>query len=194
MDEQKEQIKEAKKGNMILFGSNREIRRLPLYLSKDEIVHKIITGSPGKKKGRGIIVVTDVRILFIKDGWVFRTIQDFPYETISSVEFKTGIFFGIFAIYAKGDETAYNWVGRFAGAEFAKVARQLSLDAKRYSVSNTRPNAVQSHPEPTDAPPVAISKESLIEKRLEELHRLHKNGSINLDDYEIQRQKIFLEL
>lgn len=144
-----DEIYEASKKNFMLLGSNREIRRLPSYLNSGERVLALVTGTPhetvstgynrgrsyekraGAKKGRGIVVATDSRILFIKDGWLFRSTQDYPYETISSVEFETRIFFGDLSIYGKGDGTVYSGVGRTAGAEFSKIVRQLVADQKR---------------------------------------------------------------
>lgn len=191
MDLQRDQINEAKQGNFILFGSRREIRRLPLYLHKGEEVIKIITGSPGRNRGRGIIVITDERLLFIKDGWVFRTAQDFPYETISSVEFRTGIFFGAIILYAKGDETAYNWIGRFAGASFSQIARELSSNAKRHP-GGQRPG------KPLETAPVTatevVEPVDSITRALTELQELKIQGLINENDYEIKRQEILLRL
>jgi hypothetical protein len=195
-EELNKQIQEAKKGNAILFGSNREIRRLPIYLHEGEQVYKIITGSPGK--GRGVIVATDERVLFIKDGWVFRTVQDFPYETVSSVEFKTGIMFGSFIMYGKGDETAYNWVGRFAGAEFARLVRKYSSDSKRgtsapqtASVPVQQPQIPLSHTEAV-LPPVPVQQGP--RERLRRIEELRDEGLINLDEYEIKKQQILSEM
>jgi hypothetical protein len=186
------QIQEAKKGNALLFGSNREIRRLPLYLHEGEQVYKIITGSPGR--GRGIIVATDERILFIKDGWVFRTVQDFPYDTISSVEFKTGIFFGMFVMYGKGDETAYNWVGRFSGAEFAKLVRKYASDIKRSQTGSApvqAPQIVSVQTDPTITLPVA---QKGVAARLTDLNTLRDQGLVTIDEYEIKKQQILSDV
>lgn len=187
------QITEAKKGNAILFGSNREIRRLPLYLHEGEVVHRIISGSPGQHKGRGIIVATNERVLFVKDGWVFRTVQDFPYETISSVEFKTGILFGAFIMYGKGDETAYNWVGRVAGAAFAKEVRKLSSVSNRGNTGQTPTNASQPLPAPP-APVYELTPQQKIYKELEGLADLRDKGIINLDEFEIKKQELLSRL
>lgn len=135
---QAEQIRLACKGNAFLFGSNREIRRLAAeYLHEDEVVLQIVTGSRMDQRGRGIVVATDRRILFVWDGWVYRENQDFPYDTITSVEYKTGIFFGILKVHGHGDEVTYNWVGRVVGARFSKLARSY------VSVSSLNPKHKQ---------------------------------------------------
>lgn len=182
-------IKEAAKGNAILFGSNRELRRLPLYLHENEQIHKIVTGSPGKNKGRGIIVATNLRILFLKDGWILRTVQDFPYETMSSVEFQTRIFFGTLVIYGKGDERSYNWIGRYAGVNFTQIVSKLSSEYKynpsKHAVANEKSSPTQ---EPAQAPQ---TPQGTIVEQLRTLEQLKTEGLISLDDYEIKKQDIY---
>lgn len=192
---QREQINEAKKINFVLFGSNREIRRLPTYLHKDEIVHGIISGSPGKRRGRGIIVATNERIIFIKDGWIFRDNQDFSYETISSVEIRTQIFFGTFVMYGKGDETGYNWVGRFAGAKFVNIVRQQASSQTRLrntpviqQYAGTAPQGLPS------LPPLPTSPHDLLIKQLEDIARLRDAGILTLDEFELKKQELLSRL
>ena len=192
-----EQIKQAAKGNAFLFGSNREIRRLPEYLHDGEEVLSIITGGRMGKRGRGIIVATNERLLLIWDGWVFRENQDFPYETISSVEFNTRIFFGSLTVYGKGDETSYNWIGRFAGAKFTKLVRQLTSDAGR----NQRDyqNTLQSRSDGLVATPGAgvalpMSEPDRIMKQIQDLGTLRDQGHINLVDYENKKAELLSRL
>lgn len=202
MDEltDKEKIYNAAKGNFILFGSRRELRRLKLYLNKGEEVFQIITGSRAGLRGRGIVVATNERVIFIWDGWVFRETQDFPYETVSSVEFRTGILFGTFSMYGKGDEVAYNWVGRVSGANFAKTVREL--------VSKSTNNPPLSRPDSAPKSPVAkpipenilIPSEDVINitpsephapkatsNRIDDDANIPAHGSLNLDEESKQK-------
>ena len=126
-----ENIKKLADKNFVLLGAKRELRRLPEYLHDGEEVLDIVTGSRVGKRGRGIIVATSERLLIIWDGWVFRENQDFPYETISGIEFKVGVLFGTLTVYGKGDATAYNWVGRKSGAEFNKTVRRLAAKSSQ---------------------------------------------------------------
>jgi hypothetical protein len=186
----KEQIKEAKKGNAFLFGSNREIRRLPLYLHENEVVNRIITGSPVGKKGRGIVVSTNERILIIRDGWVFRNTQDFPYETISSIEFNTSVFFGTFILFGKGDEVAFNWVGRFAGTNFSKLVRQAVADYSRNRQGGGGGLNTSSIPIVTGSASSGRqeSSDDAILRQLDELGTLRDRGIINANEFEIKKQ------
>lgn len=185
----RQQIKEAKKGNAILFASNREIRRLPLYLSAGEDVISIITGSPIGSPGRGIIVATNYRVLFIKDGWILRTDQDFPYETISSVEMKTGLFFGTFTLYGKGDETGYSWVGRFKGQKFKKIVQELSMKAK-----NQPRNHDNESPQTGTFPvvpnvPLDPEKQQII-NQIRQLEQLKNDHIISNDEFEMKKLEL----
>lgn len=205
-----EQIKKAAKANAFNFGSNRELRRLRQHLNNGESVLGIITGSRLSKRGRGIVVATDERLLFIHDGWVFRENQDYPYETISSVEFSTKIFFGVFTLYGKGDETSYNWVGRSAGAKFTKLVRQLTADAAKgrqrqpegYLPTPTDQNPVAANTGPLRSlplPPVhsvstPLSGPDMVLKQLNELGEMREKGFITPEDYDLKKQELLSRL
>jgi hypothetical protein len=205
-----EQIKKAAKANAFNFGSNRELRRLRQHLNNDESVLGIITGSRLNKRGRGIVVATNERLLFIHDGWVFRENQDYPYETISSVEFSTKIFFGVFTLYGKGDETSYNWVGRSAGAKFTKLVRQLTADAAKgrqrqpdgYSGRPASQNPLAGSTGPLVAPPLPpvqnmsapLSGPDLILKQLNELGEMREKGFITPEEYDLKKQELLARL
>lgn len=206
-----EQIKKAAKANAFNFGSNRELRRLKSYLNDDEQVLAIITGSGIEKKGRGIVVATNERILFIHDGWFFRDNQDYPYETIASVEFSTKVFFGAFTLYGKGDETSYNWVGRTAGARFTKLVRQLTANAAKerrstpngYSGPPTGPNPLDGYtvaPIGLPLPPAphvqtaALSLPDMILKQLNDLGELREKGFITPEDYNAKKTELLNKL
>lgn len=182
-------IKLAKKGNAFLIGSNREIRRLPEYLHQNERVQCIVTGTPDGGRGRGIVVATNERILFIKDGWVFRTNQDYPYETLSTVEFRTGIFFGKLTVFGKGDEATYHGVGRFAGAAFTKLARQLSAAARR---NEQNPSSGATAAPVSNANPLTAQEQ--VAAQLRNLDSLYKDGIITLNEYEIKKQDLLNRL
>jgi hypothetical protein len=129
--EWRKQIIEASKGNAIKFGSNRELRRLVEHLNNDEKVISIATGSRKNKRGRGIIVATNLRLFFLWSGYVFGENNDLPYTSLNSIEFKTGILFGEVQAFSAGDAVSYNWVGRFAGRKFVRTVRQLSTEVRQ---------------------------------------------------------------
>jgi hypothetical protein len=183
IQQRKLQIKQAAKNDFWLLGAYREKRRLLDYLHEDEEVFMIVSGSREGLRGRGIIVATSERVLFIWDGWIFRETQDFPYETISSVEFNVKIIFGTFTMFGKGDAVSYNWVGRMRGFEFTKKVR--SLIAK--SVRN--PNFTK-----TAEGNVVSNSQDVVFKKIEELGRLRDSGYITEYDYEIKKAELLNRL
>lgn len=202
------QIKEARKGNGILFASHREMRRLPSYLHEGEQVISLVTGSPkhmigsesgsvASSKGRGIVVATTERVLFIRDGWVFRNVQDLPYETISSVEFTTGILFGTLSVFGKGDGVFYNWVGRSAGAKFAKIVRQQVSEQNNVSGTTGKKPAV---PTGVTAPlgggghPAQDRLKDMVASELRQLKALQEEGLITEEEYQIKRAALISKL
>lgn len=196
-------IKAAASKNFMRLGSNREIRRLSEHLHEGEKVLAIVTGSPKEtvtstysrgqrqektssaKKGRGIVVATNNRILLIKDGWIFRASQDYPYETISSVEFETGVFFGKLSIFGKGDGTVYSYVGRTVGADFAKTVRQLVMNHKNGNPGKVNAGSVPSLTGLTD---------DEVRSRLESLEESFKFGYISELQYNQNRTAILAHL
>lgn len=194
-EEQNRQIEQAVSGDMLRFGANREIRRLKEYLYEGEEVFAIVTGGRTGNRGRGIIVATSERVLFIWDGWIQRETQDFPYETISSVEFKVGVFFGAFTMFGKGDEVSYSYVGRFRGQAFTKKVRSLIASSVRNPSFRGNPDgnmnpapATQSVPVvPAPAEPTHAEK---VAKQIEELKRLLDEGYITEADYEAKKQEL----
>jgi hypothetical protein len=71
-------IQAAKERMNIAWGGRRELRKLTEHLWPDEEVNEITTGTYGG--GTGLIVLTDRRLLFLKEGWVGKKSTDFPLE------------------------------------------------------------------------------------------------------------------
>jgi hypothetical protein len=117
-------IKEANRGRTLSFwGANREKRRLEQYLHDGEIVHDMLACSFGDTGGRSLLVITDERILAIKDGWIFKNSQGMSYQDIRSVEFKSGMLFASLEFRGEGMEFEVTKAGRFSGEHAVKLIR-----------------------------------------------------------------------
>ena len=79
------------------LGSGREIKELAEYLSDDETVERMVSGRYGG--GVGLLVLTDRRLIFLKDGMVNKTLEDFPVDKISSVQWSSGMALGKLQIF-----------------------------------------------------------------------------------------------
>ncbi|MBC7100921.1 MAG: PH domain-containing protein [Methanobacteriales archaeon] len=102
-EKQGELIELAKKWNVWIFGHRHDIRALPEILRDDEKVERMATGF--YEGGTGVIVATDQRILFVDKGRLFGLrVEEFPYDAITSVRYKKGLFTGSIKIYSGGNE------------------------------------------------------------------------------------------
>lgn len=90
------------------LGSNREIKKLGEYLWEGEQVSHLAGGMYGS--GTGLVVLTDRRMMFVRDGWMSQTTEDFPFEKISSVQWSAGLMLGKITIYASGNQAVIDQV------------------------------------------------------------------------------------
>jgi hypothetical protein len=70
-------IQAAKNKMQTRLGAGREMKRLTTYLWEGESVHLMAAGRYGG--GTGLVVLTDRRLLFVMDGVMRQTIEDFPW-------------------------------------------------------------------------------------------------------------------
>jgi hypothetical protein len=130
-------IQAAKDRMNVAWGGRRELRKLTEHLWPGEQVGEITTGYYGG--GTGLIILTDRRLLFVKEGWVGKKSTDFPIEKVSSIEFSSGLLLGKVVVHASGNRS-----------EIDNVNKQ---DGKRI-VDNIRARLSQAPPQPTAATPV----------------------------------------
>ncbi|MFD0773465.1 PH domain-containing protein [Streptomonospora algeriensis] len=95
------------------IGAGRELRKLVEYLWDREQVTHLVSGSYGG--GVGIVTLTDRRMLFLKDGWTSQTIESFPFEKISSVQWGGGMMMGKIIVYASGNKAEITQVPKVDG-------------------------------------------------------------------------------
>ena len=95
-------IEAAKQKMRTKVGSGREIKKLTSYLWDNETVNLMAGGTYGA--GTGLVVLTDRRLLFLKEGVLSRTTEDFPMEKISSVQWSSGMLNGTLTVFASGNK------------------------------------------------------------------------------------------
>jgi hypothetical protein len=116
-------IEAAKSKMRSKFGANRELRKLPEHLWEGETVERITSGTYGSDAGTGIVALTDRRIIFLKDGWMSKTSEDFPIEKISSVQWSSGLMLGTLTIFASGNKAEIKNMQKVDGKEMADLVR-----------------------------------------------------------------------
>src|SRR5690349_7190273 len=103
------------------LGSGREIKRLVEYLWEDERVDRMVSGSYGG--GLGLLVLTDRRLLFLKDGITSKTHEDFPIERVTSVQWSSGMATGKVIIFASGNKAEITNVTKKDGKDLTDLVR-----------------------------------------------------------------------
>lgn len=89
-------------GDFHQFFTAKEIRYLPQILTENETIQGITSGYYEAKTW--LIVITNIRLLFLDTGLFFRLRQtDIPLSKINSISYATGLFFGEIEI-ATGSE------------------------------------------------------------------------------------------
>ncbi|MFI6883383.1 PH domain-containing protein [Streptosporangium canum] len=103
------------------IGARREVRRLIEYLWEGERVDYMATGHYGG--GQGLMVLTDRRLLFLKDGMLSKTTEDFPLEKISSVQWSSHVMAGTLIVFASGNKAEVKGMKKKDGKQIADAVR-----------------------------------------------------------------------
>lgn len=114
-------IERAMSRMSVKLGSKREIKRLEDHLWHDEMVEYITRGTYGP--GTGVVVLTDRRLFFLKDGRLSKTSEDFPLEKISSVQWATGVLTGKIVVFASGNRAEITNVQKADGKTMTDALR-----------------------------------------------------------------------
>jgi len=151
------------------FMSKKEIKELPSILWEDELPEALATGTYGTRKG--IVVATNRRAVFIDKGLMSLTVEDFPYDRISSIEYHTGMLWGSITIYTSGNKAEIKQVPKDQVRPFAEYLRA------RVSAPST------TTPAPTPSAPDRVSQ-------LERLASLKQQGILNDEEFEEEKRKV----
>lgn len=103
------------------LGAKREIRRLIEYLWEGERVDFLASGQYGP--GTGLVALTDRRMLFVKDGVMSKSTEDFPLEKISSVQWSSGMLLGTMIVFASGNKAEIKSMDKKDGKQLADALR-----------------------------------------------------------------------
>ena len=138
----RDDIESAKARMATKFGGKRELKKLQEHVWPDERVERMATGSYGG--GLGLLVMTDRRLIFIKEGRMSSTLEDFPFDKISSIQWSTGMLTGKIAIFLSGNKGEIENVSKIDGKALADDvrARISNLGAKPAVVAPAAPQVV----------------------------------------------------
>ncbi|MEI6622219.1 MAG: PH domain-containing protein, partial [Actinomycetes bacterium] len=163
------------------LGSKREVKKLVEHLWDGETVERLVSGTYGG--GTGILALTDRRLIFLRDGWTSKTVEDFPLDKISSVQWSSGMLMGSIMIFVSGNKSAVTNVQKDSG-------KALTDDVRgRISGARSRPDAAPAQPvaQPVEQAPDPMAV-------LERLAQLHSAGILSDDEFATKKAEILKRL
>lgn len=167
----------AKRKMRVSLGSGREIKRLTNYLWEGETVDQMTSGTYGK--GTGLLVLTDRRLLFVQDGIMSQTSEDFPMDKVSSIQWTSGMMMGKITIFASGNKSEITNVGKDDGKEI--------VDKIRHLISATREQAPAATPAAA-----AVAADPL--EQLKKLGELRDAGVLTPEEFDAKKMDLLARM
>lgn len=119
-DEIREQLKHL--DGVSKWLGKREIRALPSVLWPGERIENGVQGVYNARQG--MLVATTSRLIFIEKSMLGRlTVEDFPYDKLTSIQYEVGWVFGKIRIFASGNRADIDQIVKDAVQPFAEMVR-----------------------------------------------------------------------
>lgn len=176
-DELRSDIARAAETGGVKLGAKREMRKLVEHLWEQESVELLCTGTYGS--GTGLVALTTQRLLFLKDGHMSKTSEDFPFAKITSIQWSSGMLMGTITIFASGNKAEIKNVSKDAGKRMTDQVRQL-ISAPHA--------AVNLQPVPVAAPTVDAGDDMV--SQIERLGQLHQQGILDDEEFAAAKAKL----
>lgn len=173
-------IESAKARMRVKMGGGREIKKLAGYLWEGETVQRMTTGTYGK--GTGLVVMTDRRLVFVQDGVMSKSTEDFPYSKISSVSWNSGMMLGTLVVFASGNKAEIKNMNKDDGKEMADALRERLADSPASQTLATSASA-----------PAAASGPDVMEQ-LKKLGELRDAGVLTPEEFDAKKADLLSRL
>lgn len=160
------------------LGTRREVKKLPGHLRDGEIVERMTNGSYGG--GIGLLVLTDRRLLFVKEGRLSRVSEDFPLEKISSVQWSSGLTQGKITIFVTGNQAEIANVQKDDGKAMVDVIRE-----------RLAAHEATGHVDEAGAP---AGQRDQIMDQLRQLGELHDSGVLTNEEFAAKKTELLQRL
>lgn len=161
------------------LGSKREVKKLIEHLWDAEQVEFLASGTYGG--GSGLLALTNSRLIFLRDGWTSKVVEDFPLDKISSVQWKSGMLLGSVLIFVSGNKSEIGSVQKDAGKALTDSVR-----AKISNLSNAP--ATPESSTPTATPPGAAAVDPMAQ--IKQLGELRDAGLLTDDEFASKKAEI----
>lgn len=192
MDQQLRDDLEAAAARMSTrLGSKREIRKLVEHLWEGERVQRMTSGT--YSGGMGLVVLTDRRLIFLKDGWMSQTSEDFPLERVSSIQWSAGLIHGTIIVFASGNKAEITAVPKPDGKEIVDLIRA------RLTGQAAGPQSGVSMPTPPAqvspaSPPQSAADPDQIFRQLRQLGELRESGVLTAEEFDAKKAELLTRL
>jgi hypothetical protein len=153
------------------MGGKRELKKLAGHLHKGETVRFIAQGT--YENDQGIVVLTDVRLLFLFHGVMRQRKEDFPLRLISSVQTKSGMVTGEMKVFVSGNSSSISGIVKSDLGPLADTVRQ---------------GMATQHAAPPTAPPAAAADDPY--EALQKLASLRDAGVLTEEEFETKKQDL----
>ena len=178
--QKEERIKAAlsKLSGVEKFFGKREINELPRVLWEDELPEAIVQGT--YESSHGLLIATNKRVIFLDKGIISFKMEDFAFDKISSIEFKSGMIWGEIVVYSSGTRSIFKDVYKDKAREFVDYLRaRVSGVSEHASVKTV-----------SDKPPTnAVVDDSRV-VALEKLAALKERGVLSAEEFDSEKRRI----
>lgn len=154
-------------------GAKREIKRLADHLWEGECVERLASGTYGG--GMGLLALTDRRLLFLKDGIMSQTSEDFPFEKISSIQWSSGMMLGKIQVFVSGNKAEIESLGKDEGKQI--------VDAVRARISHGSAPVAAPNPAP-------VGGGSDVAAQIQQLAALRDQGILTEDEFTAKKRQL----
>lgn len=159
------------------MGKKRDIKKLPEYLNGDETVLAMAGGMIASNNG--LLVATDRRALFVSEGVINHSFEDFPYNRITTVTSSRGMLMGKIVLHTAGAARVVEQVAKGEAEAVAAVIRERIASATQRRAA--APPAQSAMP---SSSPAGLASE------LRELALLRDEGVLTAEEFEMQKTKL----
>lgn len=160
------------------IGKKRDVKKLPEYLNGGERVLRMAGGVVAGKNG--LLVATDRRALFVAEGVVNHSFEDFPYDRITTVTSSRGMTFGKIVISTAGAARVVEQVVKGEAEALAALIRERVEGTTRTRYETP------AAPSATGAATTPIS----VASELRELAELRDQGILTSEEFAAQKAKL----
>ena len=153
----------------------REIKELPNILWDSEHIYDIVQGL--YDSGRGILVSTDRRLIFVNKGMIYGLkVEDFPNDKITSIQYEIKLLLGSITIFASGNKAVVEYVNKKRARAFAEGVRARL--------------AAGSEPVATPTATRGDHTEDDVAGQLEKLATLKEKGILTEEEFAAKKKQI----